>query len=120
MSNSVICAVANAKVYKKWVSRPTFVSQKIFNKNLVAIDEIKPILMPDKPIFVSKCISNLGKRFMYDHHYNYIKVRYDHKAKLLFTNTDSLTCEIKQIVCINYYKGRDKFDFREYSENSRF
>ena len=33
--------------YKKWVRRPSFVSQKIFNKNFVTIQEIKPVLTLD-------------------------------------------------------------------------
>ena len=33
--------------YKKWVRRPSFVSQKIFSKNFVAIQEIKPVLTLD-------------------------------------------------------------------------
>ena len=35
--------VYNAKDYKKYVSKPSFVSQKNFNKDLAAIYEIKPI-----------------------------------------------------------------------------
>ena len=35
--------VSNAKNYEKWVSRPSFVSQKIFSKNFVAIPKIKPV-----------------------------------------------------------------------------
>ena len=44
--------VNNAGDYKKYVRKPSFVSQKIFSKNIVAIYEIKSILTPDKPICI--------------------------------------------------------------------
>ena len=48
--------VTNAKNYQILVSRQTFVSQKIFSKNLVDIYEIKPILTLSKTIYVGMCI----------------------------------------------------------------
>ena len=36
--------VNNARDYKKYVSKPSFVSQKIFSKNFVSIHEIKLVL----------------------------------------------------------------------------
>ena len=36
--------VNNAGDYKKYVNKPSFVSQKIFSKNFFAIHEIKPDL----------------------------------------------------------------------------
>ena len=36
--------VNNAKNYIRCISKPSFVSQKIFSKNFVAIYEIKPVL----------------------------------------------------------------------------
>ena len=40
--------VNNAKDYKKYASKPSFFSQKIFNKSLVDVHEIKPVLTIDK------------------------------------------------------------------------
>ena len=41
--------VNNEKDYLKHVNKPTFISQKIFNKNFVAIHEIKPVYTLSKP-----------------------------------------------------------------------
>ena len=48
--------VNNAGDYKKYVRKPSFVSQKIFSKNIVAIYEIKSILALDKPICIGLII----------------------------------------------------------------
>ena len=61
--------VNNAEDYKKWVSRPSFVSEKIFSKDLAAIHEIKPVLGLDKPIYAGFIILDLSKLLMYEFHY---------------------------------------------------
>ena len=83
--------VNNAKDYKKYVSKLSFVSQNIFSENFVTIHEIKLVLTLDKPIYVGFSILDLCKCFMYDFHY----AKTMHDAKLLFTDTDILVCEIK-------------------------
>ena len=58
----------NAKDYKKLVSRPSFVSQKIFNKDLVAIRKIKEILTFNKLTYVGMYKLDFGKTLIYDFH----------------------------------------------------
>ena len=65
--------INNARDYVKSVSRPTFVSQKIFSKNLVAIHKIKPVLLLNKSIYLGFSILELSKLLMYDFNYNYLK-----------------------------------------------
>ena len=90
--------VNNAKDYKKYVSQPSFVSQKLFSKDLVAIHETKPVLTLDKPIYVGFCVLDLSKYWICVFHYNYIKTKLNNNnnnnVNLLFTDTGSIVYEI--------------------------
>ena len=56
------------------------------------------MLVLNKSIYIRSTVLDLSKCKMYDFHYKFIKKNFD--AKLLFTNTNSLTYEIKsKIVC---------------------
>ena len=58
---------------------------------------------------------------MYDFHYNYIKQKYGSEAKLLFTDTDSLTYEIEaKDVYSDFWKDKNRFDNSDYPENSPY
>ena len=87
--------ITNEKKLLKMASKPAYVSSKIFNNNLVAVHKIKETLTLNRPTYLGMCILDLSKTLMYDFHYNYIKNKYGDKAKLLFTDTDSLTYEIQ-------------------------
>ncbi|XP_065650921.1 uncharacterized protein LOC136079131 [Hydra vulgaris] len=87
--------VTNRNKAVKLVSRPNFESRTIFDKNLIAIHMKKTKLMYNKPIYLGMCILDLRKTLMYEFHYDYIKNKYSDRAKLLFTDTDSLAYEIK-------------------------
>ena len=85
--------INNAENFFKYTSQPTHITHKIFDKDYAAIHEIKPVLIINKPNYVGFTVLDLSKWKMYDFHYNFIKKNFD--AELLFTDTDSLTFEIK-------------------------
>ena len=105
----------------KWVSKPSYVSSKILNENLVVVNKIKETLTLNRPVYVGMCILDWSKTLMYDFHYNSIKNKYEDKAKLLFTGTDSLTYEIEaEDVYQDFWNDKDKFDNSDYPKNSPY
>ena len=80
-----------------------YFNSKIFTEDLVAVHKIKEALKLDRPAYVGMCILDLSKKLMYDFHYNYIKKRYNNKAKLLFIDTDSLCYEIETRIFMRSY-----------------
>ena len=113
--------VTDEKKLLKMASKPTYVSSKIFNENLVAVHKIKETLTLNRPAYVGMCILDLSKTLMYDFHYNYIKEKYGDKAKLLFTDTDSLTYEIEaEDVYQDFWNDKNRFDSSDYPENSPY
>ena len=105
---------------KKLVAKPNLKSPpKIFSENLVSVHLKKTSLTMNKPVYLGMCILDLSKTIMYDFHYQYIKPKYGEKAKLLFTDTDSLMYEIETE---DFYKDisgdvKDRFDTSDYPEN---
>ena len=113
--------ITDSKKLLKMSSKPTFVCSKIFNEDLVAVHKIKEVLTLNRPAYVGMCILDLSKTLMYDFHYNYIKQKYGDKAKLLFTDTDSLTYEIEtEDVYQDFWNDKDKFDNSDYPESSQY
>ena len=118
--NRVDVKLVNTKEkFKKLVAKPNFRSRKIFSENLVSVHMKKTSLTMNKPVYLGMCILELSKIIMFDFHYNYIKPKYADKAKLLFTDTDSLMYEIETE---DFYKDiagdvKDRFDTSDYPEN---
>ena len=105
----------------KMAAKPTYVSNKIFNENLVAVHKIKETLTLNRPAYIGMCILDLSKTLMYDFHYNYIKKKYGDKAKLLFTDTDSLTYEIEtNDVYQDFWNDKNRFDNSDYDQDSQY
>ena len=111
--------VTSNKVAQKLAAKPNYDRCTIFDENLVAVHMKKTKLYFNKPVYLGMSILDLSKSLMYDFHYNNIKTKYDDKAKLLFTETDSLAYEIRT----NYfYKDinpdiEKRFDTTDYPTN---
>ena len=113
--------ITDEKKLIKWVSKPTYVSSKIFNKNLVAVHKVKEVLTLNRPAYVGMCILELSKTLMYDFHYNVIKPLYSENAKVLFTDTDSLMYEITaEDVYKDLHERKELFDNSDYPEHSPY
>ena len=111
--------VTDQKKLSKFVSKPTFVNSTIFNENLVAVYKIKEILTLDRPAYVGMCSLDLSKTLMYDFHY--IRQNYNNKAKLLFTDTDSLCYEIETgDAYADFWKDKELFHNSSYSKHSPY
>ena len=111
--------IDNRKMALKLSSKPNFERLTIFDENLVAVHMKKTEVYFNKLIYVGQAILDLSKTLMFDFHYNYIRKKYDNKAELLFTDTDSLMYLIQTEDFYQYINKdvRRKFDTSDYPEN---
>ena len=109
--------VNNARDYNKYISKPSFVSQKIFSENFVVIHEIKPVLTLDKPIYVGFSILNLSKLLMYEFHDKCIK---NIMPSCCLQTLTLQFMKLKHDVYEDFYEDKYLFDFSDYPRDSRF
>ena len=104
---------------ERLAAKPNFKHCNIFSEDLIAVHMKKTSLTFDKPVYLGMCILELSKTLMFDFHYNYVKKKYGDKAKLLFTDTDSLMYEIQTKDFYEDIKGdvKDRFDTSNYPSN---
>lgn len=108
--------VCDEKEAIKLSARPSYDRVTIFDENLIAVHMKRTKLFYNKPIYLGMCILDLSKTLMYDFHYNYILPKYAERARLLFTDTDSLAYEIQTE---DFYKDiaediQTRFDTSDY------
>ena len=110
-----VTLINNAKDYIRYTSKPSFVSQKIFNKNFVSIHEIKTVLTLDMPIYIQLSILDLNKLLMHGFHYK------NFNANLSFIDTDSLVYENEtDDVSEDFCKDKNLFDLSDYPQDTKF
>ena len=87
--------------------------KNFFNKNVAVTHKSKSVLVLNKSIYVGFTVPEMRKHLLYGFHYNFIKKKFD--AELLFTDTGSLTYEIKrEDVYEKFFKDKHLFVFSEY------
>ena len=112
--------VSNKKIFKMGI-QPSYMSNKIFDIDLVTIWKNKITLTLNKPAYIGMCILGLSKLLMYNSHYDYIKNKYSNNSRLLFTDTDSLMHEDKtEYVYKDFSNDKEMFNFSNYSTKSKY
>ena len=66
----------------KLVSEPNYHTSKYFSENLLAIEMRKTKILMNKPVYLGQAILDISKTLMYEFWYDYIKPKYNGKAKL--------------------------------------
>ena len=85
--------VSDEKAIRKYCARPQLHAFRQF-ESVAAIHLLNTVLTLDRPLYAGFAILELSKLVMYGFHYGYIKATYGERARLLFTDTDSLCYEI--------------------------
>ena len=108
-------ATKKASTVEKKLASPLYDGHIIYNESLAAIKMKKKTIVLNKPIYAGMCILDLSKLHMYRFHYDFIKPKYGDRAKLLFTDTDSLCYHVRTD---DFYKDMktdaDKYDMSNF------
>ena len=76
-------------------SEPNYHSTKYISKDLLIMEMKKVEVKMNKPIYLGQAILDISKTLMYEFWYDYIKPKYDDKARLCYMDTDSFVMNIK-------------------------
>ena len=87
--------VKSDKKKKKLVSEPNFHTMKLIDNNLAIIEMRKVKVKMNKPIYLRLSILDKSKITMYEFWYDYVKIKYEDKARLCYMDTDSFVVNIK-------------------------
>ena len=87
--------VTSDKRRKGLVSEPNYHSHKKISEHLMAIEMKKIRVKITKPLYLGISILGISKIFMCKFWYDYINPKYGHRAKLCYTDTESVFIYIK-------------------------
>jgi len=87
--------IADPNKRLKAVAKVSFRESEIINQDLVMVRGVRTKVILNKPIAVGFSILEISKFIMYSFYYEHLKAKYADRCTLLFTDTDSLRCEIR-------------------------
>ena len=113
--------VTTNKQRNKYASEPNYHTTKRISKNLLIMEMKKTEVKMNKPIYLGQAILDISKTLMYEFWYDYIKLKYGDKARLCYTDTDSLVIYVETE---DFYKDiagdvEKWFDTSNYNENDK-
>ena len=105
----------------KLVSEPNYHTTKRFSENLLAIEMKKTKVKMNKPVYLGMSILDISKTLMYKFWYDYIKPKYEDRAKLCYTDTDNFIIHIiTEDFFVDISDNVTKwFDTSNYDENDK-
>ena len=108
--------VKSDKKRNKSVSEPNFHTMKLIDNNLAIIEMRKVKVKMNKPIYLGLSILDISKITMYEFWYDYVKIKYEDKARLCYMDTDSFVVNIKTKDFYKYIveNVKERFDTSNY------
>ena len=87
--------VTTDKRRNQLASEPNYHTPKYFSENLVVIEMKKINVKMNKLIYLGMSILDISKTLTYEFWYDYIKPKYENRAKLCYRDTDNFVIYIK-------------------------
>ena len=108
--------VKTDKKRNKLVSEPNYHTMKLIDDNLAIIEMRKVKVKMNKPRYLGQSILDISKITMYEFWYDYVKSKYEDRARLCYMDTDSFVINIKTK---DFYKDiaesiKKRFDISDY------
>ena len=105
----------------KLITEPSYHTTKRFSENLLTIELRKAKVKMNNPAYLGILVLDISKTLMYKFWYDYIKPKYEDRAKLCYTDTDSFIIHIKTE---DFYRDiaddvKKWFDTSNYYENDK-
>ena len=108
----------NDKQKNRLINNPNCKLHRTIDENMIIVESNRQTVHLNKPIYAGFSILELSKLHMMNFHYDFIKNKYGDNARLIFTDTDSLTYHIvTDDVYKDMYDNKHLFDFSDYPKD---